>query len=325
MSTVPSAIPNLPEARQLTPYQRPCLRRSLLQLADSVLPFLALWAVMIWTAGISPWLTLALTIPTAGFLVRTFIIFHDCGHGSFFRAKWANEVVGFITGVLTLTPAHDWWRQHAKHHATAGNLDRRGDGDVWTLTVQEWQEAPRWKRVSYWCMRQPAFMLTVGPFLMFGVLSRFPSKGARRREKLSVLWTNLALAVIVGGIIALIGWRNYLLIHVPVTLLSGAMGIWLFYVQHQFDGVYWQRRHEWDPKTAAVAGSSYFRLPRILQWFSGNIGFHHVHHLSARIPNYFLERCHRDHAALQAAPTLSLTEARGVSDSGCGMSSGSGW
>ncbi|MEZ4387153.1 MAG: fatty acid desaturase [Candidatus Krumholzibacteriia bacterium] len=308
MPTTPTEFPGLPAPRELTPYQRPSLRRSLLQLADSVLPYLALWALMIWSLRISPWLTLALTVPTAGFLVRTFIIFHDCGHGSFFRAKWANEVVGFITGVLTLTPAHDWWRQHAKHHATAGNLDRRGDGDVWTLTVEEWRQAPRWKRVAYWCMRQPLFMLTVGPILMFVVLGRFPSRGARRREVLSVLGTNLALVVIVGTLILTLGWRHYLLIHVPVTLLSGAMGIWLFYVQHQFVGVYWQRRGDWNPQVAAVAGSSYFRLPRILQWFSGNIGFHHVHHLSARIPNYYLERCHRDHPVLQKAPTLGLAE-----------------
>jgi len=296
-------------AKALAPHQRPHLRRSLLQIADSVLPYIALWFVMVWSLQISYWLTLPLTVIAAGFLVRTFIIFHDCGHGSFFRARWANELVGFITGVLTLTPSHEWWRQHAKHHATSGNLDRRGDGDVWTLTVEEYRQAPLWKRVAYWIVRNPLFMLLVGPVVMFVILSRIPSKNARRREKLSVLWTNLALAAIVGGLIWLIGWRAYLMIHLPVTIFSGAMGIMLFYVQHQFDGVYWQRKDAWDPIAAAVDGSSYFRLPRVLQWFSGNIGFHHVHHLSARIPNYFLERCHREHPPLQKVPTLSLTEA----------------
>jgi omega-6 fatty acid desaturase (delta-12 desaturase) len=292
--------------QSLAAHQRPDLRRSLLQIADSVLPYLALWPVMIWSVGVSYWLTLPLTVIAAGFLVRTFIIFHDCGHGSFFRARWANELVGFITGVLTLTPSHNWWRQHAKHHASSGNLDRRGDGDVWTLTVDEYRQAPRWKRFAYRIVRQPLFMLLVGPIVMFVILARFPARGSRRREKLSVLWTNLALAVIVGGLIWLIGWRAYLAIHLPITIFSGAMGIGLFYVQHQFEGVYWRRKRDWDHVAAAIDGSSYFRLPRVLQWFSGNIGFHHVHHLSARIPNYFLERCHREHDVLRRVPTLDL-------------------
>jgi omega-6 fatty acid desaturase (delta-12 desaturase) len=295
-------------ARSLHEHQRPHAGRSLLQIADSVLPYLALWVVMVWSLKVSYWLTLPLALLAAGFVIRTFIIFHDCGHGSFFRARWANEVVGFVTGVLTLTPSHDWWRRHAKHHATSGNLDRRGDGDVWTLTVEEYRRASLWKRMTYWFVRQPLFMLTVGPIIMFVILNRFPSRTARRREKLSVLWTNLTLAALVGGLIWLIGWRAYLAIHLPITVFSGAIGIWLFYVQHQFDGVYWQRQTDWDPVNAALHGSSYFRLPRVLQWFSGNIGFHHVHHLSARIPNYALEQCHRAFPSLQSVPTLGLAE-----------------
>ncbi len=293
-------------ARMLARYQRSSLRHSLLQIADSVLPYLALWVAMIYSLRVSYLLTLALAVVAAGFVMRTFIIFHDCGHGSFFRAKWANELVGFITGVLTLTPSRDWWRQHTKHHATSGDLDRRGDGDVWTLTVEEYRRASRWQRLVYWFVRTPAFMLAVGPIVMFVIHNRFPSKGARRREVMNVVYTNLAIGGLVAGLIYLIGWKAYLMIHIPVTLFSGAIGIWLFYVQHQFDGVYWRRHDEWNPAAAAVQGSSYFRLPIVLEWFSGSIGFHHVHHLSSRIPNYFLKRCHREHPELQAAPTLGL-------------------
>jgi omega-6 fatty acid desaturase (delta-12 desaturase) len=294
------------DARALSEFQRPILQRSLLQIATSAVPYVALWFAMVWSLDVSYWLTLALAVLAAGFSIRTFIVFHDCGHGSFFRSKRANEIVGFICGVLTLTPSHDWWYSHARHHATSGNLDRRGIGDVWTLTVDEYRARSRWRRLFYRVVRNPLFMLTFGPIVMFVVLNRFPSRGARRREAMNVLWTTLALAALIGGLIWLIGWRAYLMIHLPVVLVSGAAGIWLFYVQHQFEGVYWRRQGEWDPSVAAVHGSSFFRLPRVLQWFSGNIGFHHVHHLSARIPNYALERCHDAHAALQAAPTLDL-------------------
>lgn len=294
------------DPRALRSYQSPVLRRSLWQLATSVLPYLGLWALMIWSLQVGYWLTLLLAVPAAGFVMRTFIVFHDCGHGSFFRSRWANEVVGFVCGVLTLTPSHDWWYSHARHHATSGNLDKRGIGDVWTLTVGEYNARSWFGKLFYRVVRNPWFMLTVGPIVMFVVLNRWHTSGARMREKLSVLWCNLALTALVAGLIYLIGWQAYLMIHLPVILLSGAMGILLFYVQHQFEDVYWERQGDWDYATAAVHGSSYFELPRVLQWFSGNIGFHHVHHLSARIPNYYLESCHREHDWLQRAPRLTL-------------------
>ncbi len=306
MTIAPNADPAPIRARDLTAYQRPWLRRSLLQIATSVLPYLGLWVAMIWSLEISYWLSLALAVPAAGFSVRTFIVFHDCGHGSFFRSRRANEIVGFVCGVLTLTPSRDWWYSHARHHATSGNLDRRGIGDVWTLTVDEYRARSWVGRLFYRIVRFPPFMLAVGPIVMFVVLNRFPSKGARGREVRNVIATNLTLAALVGGLIWLIGWQAYLMIHLPVILLSGGAGIWLFYVQHQFEDVYWERQESWDPASAAIQGSSYFRLPRLLQWFSGNIGFHHVHHLSARVPNYSLEACHESHAALQRAPTLTL-------------------
>ncbi|MBD3221064.1 fatty acid desaturase [bacterium] len=302
----PNADPGPIRARDLAAHQHPILHRSLLQIATSVVPYVGLWVAMVWSLGISYWLTLALAVPAAGFAVRTFIVFHDCGHGSFFRSRRANEIVGFVCGVLTLTPSHDWWYSHARHHATSGNLDRRGIGDVWTLTVDEYRARSWAGRLFYRIVRFPPFMLLVGPIVMFVVLNRFPSRGARAREVRNVIATNLTLAALVGGLIWLIGWQAYLMIHLPVILLSGGAGIWLFYVQHQFEDVYWERQEGWDAASAAIQGSSYFKLPRILQWFSGNIGFHHVHHLSARVPNYALEACHESHAALRRAPTLTL-------------------
>lgn len=287
---------------------KPLISRSVRQILNSVVPFLGLWVALYFSLRVSYWLTLALAVVTAAFMVRVFIIFHDCGHGSFFRSKRANEIVGFITGVLTLTPHYRWWYEHARHHATSGDLDRRGIGDIWMMTVEEYRNASSWNRLKYWCYRQPIFMLTVGPLLMFALLNRFPGKSSRRREKLSVLWCNLALVGIWTTLAFTIGLKAYLMMQIPVTVIGGAAGIWLFYVQHQYEGTYWARRVNHDPAEAALAGSSFYRLPRILQWFSGNIGFHHIHHLNSRIPNYFLERCHRELPPLPQVKRLSLRE-----------------
>jgi acyl-lipid omega-6 desaturase (Delta-12 desaturase) len=294
MNQAQSAAPANFSPKQLAPYQNASVRRSVMQLVNSVLPYLACWVVMAQLVQISFWWSLLLAPIAAGFLVRVFIIFHDCGHGSFFRSRRASEIVGFWTGVLTLTPHHQWWREHALHHASSGNLDKRGVGDIWTMSVAEWEQATRWTKLCYWFVRHPAFMLTVGPFVMFAVLNRFPARSARRKERMGVLMTNLALAGLVTAVILVIGWKAYLMIHLPIVLFSGAAGIWLFYVQHQFEGVYWERNEKWDLLRASIDGSSYYRLPRALQWFSGNIGFHHIHHLAPRIPNYELERCHHE-------------------------------
>jgi omega-6 fatty acid desaturase (delta-12 desaturase) len=290
----------------VTPYQHADVRRSVGQLADSVLPYLALWAVMIYTWNISYWLTLPLIVLAAGFLVRVFIIFHDCGHGAFFKSQRANDVVGVITGVLTFTPYYHWRHHHALHHATAGNLDRRGIGDVWTMTVAEYQAASRWRRFAYRFFRFPLVTFLIGPIFMFVIAQRFPTEPAGRREKLSVHATNLALAGIVALAVFAIGWRAYLAIQLPIMLVAGAAGVWLFYVQHQFDGTYWARQPNWDFAKAALQGSSLYKLPRVLQWFSGNIGFHHIHHLSPRIPNYFLQRCYEENPILQQVRPLTL-------------------
>jgi len=241
---------------------------------------------------VSYWLMLPLAVLAAGFLARIFIIFHDCGHGSFFRSKRANRVVGIVAGLLNLTPYHHWRWQHALHHGTSGDLDRRGSGDIWTLTVQEYFDSTRWRRVAYRLARNPLVLFVIAPLYIFVVHHRFASAGAPPRERRSVWYTNLALLAVALMMSVLIGWRHFLLIQLTVTAFAGALGLWLFYVQHQFEGAYWARGKEWDYTSAALQGSSFYKLPKILQWFTGNIGFHHIHHLSPRIANYHLERCH---------------------------------
>jgi omega-6 fatty acid desaturase (delta-12 desaturase) len=258
------------------------------------------------TSGLSYWLTGALALLASGFLVRIFIIFHDCGHGSFFRSRKANDIVGFLTGVLTLAPYYHWRWEHALHHASAGDLDRRGTGDVWTLTVREYLEASRWKRFAYRLARNPLILFVVAPLLLFVVKHRFPSPKAARRERNSVYLTNLAALAMAAGLVWLFGLESYLLIQLFILMVSGAAGVWLFYVQHQFEGVYWERAEQWDYCTAALKGSSFYKLPKLLQWFSGNIGFHHIHHLSPRIPNYHLEKCHRAEPLFQAVKPVTF-------------------
>lgn len=290
----------------ITRHQEPRLGKSLWQIVNSLVPFLALYGLMMWTVGLSYWLTLALVVAAAGFMVRIFIIFHDCGHGSFFRSARANHILGFVTGVLTFTPYHQWRQQHALHHATSGDLDGRGTGDIWTLTVQEYIDAPRWKRFGYRVFRNPFFLFVVAPLYLFLVHQRFPSSAVGRRERLGVHWTNGALLAIVVVMSMTIGIKAYMMIQLPLMMITGTVGLWLFYVQHQFEGVYWRRRKNWGFAEAALNGSSFYKLPRVLQWFSGNIGFHHIHHLSPRIPNYNLERCHRADPLFQSVKPITL-------------------
>jgi omega-6 fatty acid desaturase (delta-12 desaturase) len=261
---------------------------------------------MFLTLTVSYWLTLPLAIVTGGLMVRTFIIFHDCGHGSLFRSRKANDVLGFITGVLTLTPYYHWRWEHAVHHASSGDLDRRGVGDLWTLTVQEYLESSRWRRFAYRLARNPAVLFVVAPLFLFLVGHRFPKANAGRRERHSVYWTNLAVFGMAAGLSWIFGLKAYLLIQLTVMMVAGSVGLWLFYVQHQFEGVYWQRRGKWDYAEAALRGSSFYKLPKVLQWFSGNIGFHHIHHLSPGIPNYNLEKCHKADPLFQTVPPVTL-------------------
>jgi acyl-lipid omega-6 desaturase (Delta-12 desaturase) len=289
-------------------YQTPSVRRAVWQLVSTLVPLAGALALMYWSLGVSYWLTLLFALPAAGLTIRTFIIMHDCGHGSFLPSRTWNDIVGWVTGVLTATPYAHWRREHAIHHATSGHLEQRGTGDITTLTVKEYLSSGRLQRAWYRIYRNPLILLGIGPAFLF-VKHRWPTRGlAGRKEIINVHATNAILAGLMVTLGLLVGFRALLLIWLPVFLLSGAAGVWLFYVQHQFEDAYWRAGSDWDYATAAVAGSSYFRLPRVLQWFTGNIGFHHVHHLSPRIPNYQLERCHRENPTFQQVTTLTLRE-----------------
>jgi acyl-lipid omega-6 desaturase (Delta-12 desaturase) len=255
---------------------------------------------------VSYWLTFALAVPAGAFLVRTFILFHDCAHGSFFSSKRANNWVGMGLGLLLLAPFFRWRHDHAVHHATSGDLGRRGVGDIRTLTVKEYSALDWRGRLGYRLTRNPLLMFGLGPVIAMMIGPRIVAKGARPRMRRNVIATNIALALAVGTLCWLIGWRDYLLVTVPPELLAGAVGIWLFYIQHQFEDAYWESGAEWEYADAALRGSSYLHLPRILHFFTGNIGFHHLHHLNARIPNYNLQRAHRENAIFHNVPTLSL-------------------
>jgi omega-6 fatty acid desaturase (delta-12 desaturase) len=252
------------------------------------------------------WVTLALAVVASGFLVRIFIIQHDCGHGSFLPSKQASEIIGSICGLLTLTPFHQWRHDHALHHASTGDLDRRGHGDVHTLTVTEYLQLSEWQRLRYRIFRHPLAMLLIGPISTFIVSHRFVLPDGGPRERRSVYATNAAILIIGVAMSVWLGVWAYLSIFLPVTLIAGMAAIWLFYCQHQFEDTYWAKHGDWNYETAALEGSSYFRLPRVLQWFTGNIGFHHVHHLSPRIPNYNLEACHNAHPRLQQVTTITI-------------------
>ena len=276
-------------------------------MANSFIPYLLLVIAMYFSLSISYWLTLALALPTGGFMVRIFIIFHDCGHGSFFPSRRANNMIGFIAGLITFAPYDHWNHKHAMHHATSGDLDRRGMGDVWTLTVKEYQDLSKWDRFVYQIFRNPLIMLVIGPLYMFLFYNRFITGKATARERYYVHATNLGLLTIAVIATATIGLKAYVLIQLPILIFGGSAGVWLFYVQHQFDDVYWSRHENWDFQQAAIEGSSFYQLPKILQWFSGNIGFHHVHHLASRIPNYHLEACHKEIPAFKNIKPLTLS------------------
>jgi omega-6 fatty acid desaturase (delta-12 desaturase) len=287
-------------------YQRPHAGRATWQIVDTVGSYAALWFLMYLSLGVSWWLTFALAVLAGGLLVRVFIIFHDCGHGSFYASRFANEFWGFVTGILTFTPYYHWRGEHAIHHGATGDLDRRGIGDIWTMTVQEYLEASRWKQFSYRLARNPVVLFVIAPLVLFLALQRVPRAGATQRERHSVWWMNLALLAMVVAMMMAFGVLPYLLIQLTIQMVGGAVGVWLFYLQHQFEDAYWERGDDWDYAAAALQGSSFFALPKLLQWFSGNIGFHHVHHLSPRIPNYNLQRCHESHPLFRSVRPMTL-------------------
>ncbi|MCP5539523.1 MAG: fatty acid desaturase [Akkermansiaceae bacterium] len=287
-------------------FEQPHAGRAAWQVINSVGGYALLWVAIYFAMRHAWWMTIPFIVLAAGMLIRIFIIFHDCGHGSFLKSRRANEIIGFICGVLTFTAFRHWRWEHSVHHASSGDLDRRGVGDIWTLTVQEYLEASRWKRFAYRMARNPLILFGVAPLVLFLIRERFPSAGAKPRDRRSILWTNLALLGMVATMSWIFGLVPYLLIQISMTGLSGAAGIWLFYVQHQFEDTYWERGDEWDYTRAALQGSSFYKLPRVLQWFSGNIGFHHIHHLSPKIPNYNLERCHDSHPIFRDVKPLTL-------------------
>lgn len=289
-------------------YAQPDYRKAFWQLANTFLPYFGLWAVMIVTIvyDLPVWTTLLLAVPAAAFLVRIFILFHDCCHGAFFPSRRANRVLGYIAGILTFTPFEDWQRTHTIHHAASGNLDCRGTGDIWTLTVDEYLAASRIKRLGYRLFRNPLLLFTVIPFVLFMILQRFSSRGAKKRERNSVLFTNIAIVAIMVLMSQILGFGSYILIQMPVIIIAASAGMWLFYVQHQYEDVYWERQQNWDLTSSGLEGSSYYKLPKILQWLVGNIGLHHIHHVRANIPNYNLQRCYNEVPLLQMVKPLTL-------------------
>lgn len=296
--------PTLARLRVPTPW------KSGWQLANSVLPFCGLWYLMYLSTFWSYWLTLALAFPTAGMLIRIFIIQHDCGHHSFFRSRRANDYVGHACGLLTLTPYALWRRSHSRHHASSGDLSHRGQGDVDVLTVDEYRNLSRWGQLRYRLYRNPLIMFGLGASYLFLLQQRFTFGIPRnwRRERRSVHLTNLGLAGLVAVAWYTIGLSTFLMVHLPVVILGSIIGSWLFFVQHQFEEAYWQPHPSWEFGRAALDGSSYYRLPRVLQWFTGNIGFHHIHHLDSRIPNYNLNACYDAEPALREAVTFGIRE-----------------
>ena len=288
-------------------YQKPSAWRAAWQIVNTLGSYVLCWCLMRLALEVSLLIVLPLAVLGGGLLVRAFIIFHDCGHGSFFKSRTANDVLGFIAGVLTFTPYYHWRWEHSIHHANAGHLDKRGMGDVWTMTVQEYLEASRWKRFAYRLARNPFVLFGLAPLFLFVVLQRLPKSKADKRERYSVYWMNLAILGMAVGLSWIFGITAYVLIQLTIQMVGGAAGVWMFYVQHQFEDVYWERGDNWDFTAAALQGSSFYKLPRVLQWFSGNIGFHHIHHLSPRIPNYNLERCHRADPLFQQVKPITLT------------------
>ena len=292
----------------MRPYQTPEVWRSIWQVINSVVPFFAIWYLMYRSLAISYWLTLALSILNAGFLVRIFIIQHDCGHRSFLKSRGACNFIGSIFGVLTMTPYFHWRHEHNKHHATSSDLDNRGHGDVAMLTVDEYQAKSNGGKLLYRIFRHPLVLFGIGPALSFIIRQRIPYnvKWKDQREWWSVVLTDLAIVAMIVGMGEWIGYREFIMIQLPITAISSSFGVWLFYVQHQFERVYWSRNTDWDYTTASLKGASLYKLPALLQWFSGNIGFHHIHHLRPRIPNYKLQKAHEENAFLHKATTLDI-------------------
>ncbi|WP_129690981.1 fatty acid desaturase [Gottfriedia acidiceleris] len=292
--------------KQIIPYEKSNLKASIWQMINTFIPFIFLWYFAYKSISISVVLTIFIDIVAALFLIRIFIIFHDCCHQSFFKNKTANKVLGTITGVVTLFPFSQWKHSHSIHHATSGNLDKRGIGDMWVLTVEEYVEASLWTKIQYRLYRNPLIMFGLGPIYIVLISNRFNTKNAKLKERLNTYLTNILIVGVSALFCLTIGWENYLIVEGPIFFISAVLGIWLFYVQHQFEDTYFEEDANWEYVKAAVEGSSFYKLPKLLQWITGNIGYHHVHHLSPRVPNYNLESVHNNTLPLQSVPTITL-------------------
>ncbi|MGA8746552.1 MAG: fatty acid desaturase [Solirubrobacterales bacterium] len=289
-------------------HERASLPASLLDLGTSVAPYIALSVAMYFSLEISVWITFALAIPAAGFLMRTFIVFHDCAHGSFMPSRRANLWLGRVTGLLVFQPFANWRHNHAVHHGSSGDLDRRGTGDIATLTVEEYLSRPWRSRLGYRLFRNPLVMFGIGPIWSLMIGPRIWSNKMRPRQRRSVLTTNLTLALLIGTVCWFVGLQAWLLVQIPTAVLAGTLGVFMFYVQHQFEDVYWESTDQWSYADAALRGSSHLKLPKLLQFFTGNIGLHHVHHLSAKIPNYNLQRAHDESPIFHDVPVLGVLD-----------------
>ncbi|HEY7167850.1 MAG TPA: fatty acid desaturase [Candidatus Binatia bacterium] len=296
--------------RAIAKYGRSNPRKALWQIFNTFVPYFAVWALMVHTVqqGYSYWITLMISVLAAGLLVRIFILFHDCCHGSFLPSRRTNTILGYVSGVIAFTSFHDWRYSHNLHHASAGDLDRRGAGAVRTMTKEEYLAASTAKRLAYRIYRNPFVFLGPGAALLFLVFQRLSTRGAGKRERDGVIFTNFGLMVIAAIASFFIGFKTYVLVQLPIILIGGTFGLWLFYVQHQFENVYWARHEVWDPLRVALEGSSYFKLPKVLQWFSANIGLHHIHHVRPAIPNYELQRCYNDIPALRAIEPMTIAK-----------------
>lgn len=298
-----------PDARSLLAKSpTPSSALAVWQLANTLLPYACLCFLIVLSIKLDYtylW-TLSLAVAAAAFLMRIFILFHDCVHGSLFPSRRANRIAGHLLGILVFTAFDDWRFSHLRHHSTHGNLDTRGFGDIWTLTLSEYQQASRLARLRYRLYRNPLVMIGLGPLWYFLVRNRLPTRQATAKVRRSVLLTNLAIIAVFLIAAQTIAWQTYLMAQLPVIWLAGMGGTWLFYVQHQFPGTYWAKKEEWDPLRAAMEGSSHYKLPAVLNWFSANIGYHHIHHLNPRIPNYRLQACYNALSETQASEPLTI-------------------
>lgn len=293
----------------LKPFASPNNYKSLASLFTSVVPFLIIVTVMFvaLAIGMPYWLVMLLALPAAGFHIRTFIVLHDCSHSSFLKSKMLSHVIGHVCGIITLTPYFDWQRNHGYHHAAAANLDKRGFGDIWTMTSKEYHCASTLGKLQYRVFRNPFFLFLIAPLFLFAIVYRFPQKSTKARDYFSIIFTDIVLIAILIAAFLTVGLLTFFAVVLPILFISTSLGVWLFYVQHQFEDVYWSHQDNWDLINASIKGSSFYKLPALLRWFTGNIGYHHLHHLQPRIPFYNLKKCYDKVPELQFVHPVTLS------------------